>query len=86
MINGILTFSAIMDMTVTTKRSQVITFANTITMVYASVFIKNPADAINIKAFLDPFTDFAWIIITLSFFILGIFLLNLHRYNNIQCN
>ena len=55
-------------------------------MVYASLFIKNPADAINMRAFLDPFSEIAWIIITTTFVVLGIFLFNLHRYYNILQN
>ena len=77
-------FSAILDFTVTNARSQVIDFANAYTMVYISLFIKNPSDAMNVRAYIDPFTGNTWTIILIFFIFLGVFLYFWHRYAKIE--
>ena len=47
-------FSAVTDFTVTRARSKVMSFAQPITKIYHSFFIKNPSGALNYKAYIEP--------------------------------
>ena len=45
------------------ERGVVITFANPITQIYHSLFIKNPAETFNWMAYIEPLHWLAWTII-----------------------
>ncbi len=47
--------------TVTSQRSQVMSFGQPITQIYHSFFIKNPTGSLNYTAFIDPFYWTTWI-------------------------
>ena len=63
---------AVADFTVTQARSQVVTFAQPITEVYHSLFIKNPEGSLNFKSYVAPLTMNAWFAIGL-FVLIGSF-------------
>ena len=63
---------AVADFTVTQARSQVVTFAQPITEVYHSLFIKNPEGSLNFKSYVAPLTMYAWFAIGL-FVLIGSF-------------
>ena len=46
---------------VTEERSTVMTFTNTISESYHSLFIKNPAETFNLMAYIDPMHWLTWI-------------------------
>ena len=46
---------------VTKSRSTVMTFASSITEVYFSLFIKNPAENFNVMAYIEPMHWLAWV-------------------------
>ena len=46
---------------VTQQRSVVMTFASPITQIYHVLFIKNPAEKINLLAYIEPINWLAWI-------------------------
>ena len=48
------------DFTVTQERSEVMTFAQPITQIYHSLFIKNPQGKPNYKAYTEPLKTEAW--------------------------
>ena len=48
-------------MAVSQERSTVMTFASPIFDIYYSLFIKNPADILNIMAYIEPMHRLAWI-------------------------
>jgi hypothetical protein len=52
---------AVTDFTVTMGRSTVITFAQPITQIYHSLFIKNPTGSYNMKAYVEPFHYLSWV-------------------------
>lgn len=54
------TFSAVTDFTVTMERSAVMTFSQPITLIYHSLFIKNPAGRPNYTAYTEPLHWNAW--------------------------
>jgi hypothetical protein len=56
-------FPAATDFTVTLERSEVMTFAQPITHIYHNLFIKNPTEAYNFKAYTDPLHDISWIVL-----------------------
>ena len=59
-------FAAATDFTVTLERSRVISFARPIIEVYFSLFIKKPSsESLNMKAYIDPLHQSAWIMIGL---------------------
>ena len=58
-------FSAVTDFTVTRARSKVMSFAQPITQIYHSLFIKNPSGALNYKAYIEPMHYLAWISVIL---------------------
>ena len=49
------------DFTVTRARSKVMSFAQPITQIYHSLFIKNPSGALNYMAYIEPMHYLAWI-------------------------
>ena len=55
--------SAVQAFTVTNERSKVITFSQPIDSLYHSLFIKNPEGSLNLKAYVDPLTEYAWMAI-----------------------
>ncbi len=52
--------SAATDFTVTQERSTVMTFAQPITRIYHSLFIRNPADQPNYVAYTEPLHFLTW--------------------------
>ena len=46
---------------VTEERSTVMTFTNTISESYHSLFIKNPAETFNLMAYIEPMHSLTWI-------------------------
>ena len=46
---------------VTKQRSVVMTFASPITQIHHTLFIKNPAEKINLFAYIEPMNWLAWI-------------------------
>ena len=62
---NILLLLAITDFTVTQDRSKVITFAQPITQIFHSLFIKNPTGALNYMAYIEPLHYTSWIVIAL---------------------
>ena len=65
--NKIISFgiAAVTDFTVTRERSDVITFAQPITQIYHSLFIKNPEGTFNFKSYVDPLKYSSWIFVGL---------------------
>ena len=57
--------SAIADFTVTRARSEAMTFGHPLTIVYDSLFIKNPAVTLNYFAYMEPLKVASWIFIGL---------------------
>ena len=55
--------SATTDFTVTLERSAVMTFANPITQIFHSLFIKNPTGTFNYMAYIEPLHYKGWIMI-----------------------
>lgn len=51
------------DFTVTMERSAVMTFANPITQIYHSLFIKNPTETYNYTAYTEPMHWLSWVIL-----------------------
>jgi ionotropic kainate glutamate receptor 5 len=51
---------AVASFTVTMDRSTVITFAQPITQIYHSLFIKNPTGSYNLNAYVEPLTHLSW--------------------------
>jgi hypothetical protein len=49
------------DFTITTERNDVISFTVPITDIYNSLFIKNPSDAFNYMAYIEPMHWLAWV-------------------------
>ena len=47
--------------TVTEERSVVMTFSSPITKIYHTLFIKNPADKLNLLAYVEPMHWIAWV-------------------------
>ena len=47
---------------VTKSRSTVMTFASSITEVYFTLFIKNPAENFNVMAYVEPMHWLAWVV------------------------
>ena len=57
--------TAVTDFTVTRERSNVITFAQPITQIYHSLFIKNPEGTFNYKSYVDPLRYSSWVFVGL---------------------
>ena len=49
------------DFTITKERNEVISFTVPITDIYHSLFIKNPSDAFNYMAYIEPMHWLAWV-------------------------
>jgi hypothetical protein len=45
------------------ERAAVMSFAQPITQIYHSLFIKNPTEALNFKAYMDPLHYLSWIVL-----------------------
>ena len=56
-------FTAVAPFTVTKQRSEVVTFAQPITEIYHSLFIKRPGDNMNLKSYLAPIDLDGWMAI-----------------------
>ena len=55
--------SAVAPFTVTKERSEAVTFAQPITEIYHSLFIKNPEGSMNLKSYIAPLTMDTWMAI-----------------------
>ncbi len=55
--------SAATDFTVTQERSEVMTFAQPITQIYHSLFVKNPAGRPHYTAYTEPFHQMTWTVL-----------------------
>ena len=62
------------DFTVTQERSEVMTFAQPITQIYHSLFIKNPAGRPHYTAYTESFHKFSWMVLLLGLIITPPFL------------
>ncbi len=51
---------AVTDFTVTHERSAVMTFAQPITQIFHSLFIKNPTGTYNFQAYTEPLHYMSW--------------------------
>ena len=49
------------DFTVTEEKSAVMTFANPITQIYHALFMKNPTETFNYRAYTEPIHWIAWV-------------------------
>ena len=56
---------AVTDITITVARSNVITFAQPITEIYHSLFIKNPMGTFNFKAYVETLKYMSWLFVGL---------------------
>ena len=52
---------ALAEFTVTQTRSTAVDFLPSISEGYQQIFLKNPADALNFHAYLDPYTLNCWV-------------------------
>jgi hypothetical protein len=75
-------FPACTDFTVTQERSVVMTFAEPITQIYHSIFIKNPQGRPNFKAYTEPLKTGAWMAIFLIIAFTAPLLFLVVRYGN----
>ena len=53
------------DVTITKARSAVVDYLPGMTSSYQQLFIRNPAEGLNWKAYLEPFTFETWLVIIL---------------------
>ena len=53
------------DLTITKARSAVVDYLPGMTSSYQQLFIRNPAEGLNWKAYLEPFTSETWLVIIL---------------------
>ena len=49
------------DLTVTRERSTAVNFLPPLTNINEQLFLKNPADAFHLKAFIEPLTNSSWL-------------------------
>ena len=68
------------EFTITKARSTVVDFLPAITESYQQIFIRNPAEALNWQAYIDPFTTFCWIAILLFVFLIPIIIAGIMFY------
>ena len=57
--------AAVTDFTITMERSEVITFAQPITQIFHSIFIKNPSGSLNYMAYVEPLRYSSWILVAI---------------------
>ena len=57
------------DLTITMKRSRVVDYLPGLTSSYQMLFIKNPAEAMNWKAYIEPFAKETWLAIIVFIFV-----------------
>ena len=69
------------DFTVTMERSAVMTFANPITQIYHSLFIKNPTETYNYTAYTEPMHWLSWVILLVFIAVVPPFLFLNARYS-----
>ena len=72
--SSLIPFSAATDFTVTMERSAVMTFAEPITQIYHSLFIKNPAGRPNYEAYTQLLHTQSWLVIFVLLLIMPPFL------------
>ena len=72
------------DLTVTKARSAVVDYLPGITPDNQQIFIRNPAEALNWKAYVEPFTLGSWIGILLFIVIIPIVVAAILVFGNIQ--
>ena len=53
------------DLTITKARSAVVDYLPGMSSSYQQLFIRNPAEGLNWKAYLEPFTSETWLVIIL---------------------
>ena len=51
------------DFSVTSQRSQAIDFLPSLSESYLQLFLKNPVDTLNWRAYIEPFTTYSWLVI-----------------------
>ena len=64
-ISSLSVVPAATDFTVTVERSAVMTFAEPITQIYHSLFIKNPAGTPNYTAYVEPLHWMTWMVVAI---------------------
>ena len=60
------------DFTITMERSRVVDYLPGLTSSYQMLFIKNPAETMNWKAYIEPFAQETWIAILAFIFVVPI--------------
>ena len=68
------------DFQVTHARSEVITFAQPIRETYHSLFIQNPSNTLNYKAYIEPLHYLAWMLVGLFCLVTPIFIYLIAKY------
>ena len=77
----LLIFSAIADFTVMFRRSKVISYTQPIVQIHNRLFIKNPTNAYNYVAYIEPFHYTTWITIGIFCVLTPLFLYLATKYS-----
>ena len=72
--------SAIAPFTITVARSEVVTFGHPIAIVHDNLFIKNPAQILNLMAYFEPYKFKSWILVGALFLTTSTILFSVVRY------
>ena len=73
---------ALAQFTVTNSRSTAVDFLPSISEGYQQIFLSNPADGLNWKAFIDPYTLHCWIAIVIFISVVPLVLSAIMFYGN----
>ena len=60
------------EFTITQARSRVVDFLPSITESYQQIFLRNPAESLNWKAYVEPFAPLCWIFIFMFMLVIPI--------------
>ena len=71
------------DLTITNSRSTVVDFLPAITESYQQLFIRNPAEALNWKAYIDPLSPLCWVVVILFVVVVPPIIAGIMLYGNV---
>ena len=71
------------DFTITMERSRVVDYLPGLTSSYQMLFIKNPAETMNWKAYIEPFARETWLAILAFIFVVPIVIFGMISYGSI---
>ena len=70
------------DFTITMARSSVVDYLPGLTPSYQMLFIKNPAEALNWMAYVEPFTPRTWLAIIIFIVLVPLIILGIILFGN----